>query len=143
MSYHHRQRGTLVLVTMGIFGVLILVIFATALSLSLAAIPLTVAALLVINFGWLDVRLDAKKLHLAFGVGWIRRSISLDRIAAAEVVKTRWFYGWGIRLTPKGWMWNTSGFDAVQLTYHDGKHFLIGSDDANRLAAAIEQAVNR
>ncbi len=145
MSYQHRQTGTLVLVTMGIAGVMILLVFgaATELPIAGATIPITLVALLMLNFGSLNVRLDGNNLEVAFGIGWIKRSIPLKRIESVQVTKTRWFYGWGIRLTPRGWLWNTSGFDAVELTYHNGKHFLIGTDDPDGLAAAIDQALAR
>lgn len=145
MAYQHRQIGTLVLTTMGIAGVVILLVFVFAkeLPLPLAIVPAAFIALAMLNFGTLTVRLDRQYVHVEFGIGWIRRAIPLERIAAAEVTKTRWYYGWGLRLTPKGWLWNTSGFDAVMLTYNDGKHFLIGSDDADGLAAAIEKELDR
>ena len=57
------------------------------------------------------------------------------------IVETRWFYGWGIRLTSRGWLWNTSGFDAVELTYLNGKRFIIGKDDPIGLAAEIQGAI--
>jgi hypothetical protein len=143
MAYQHRQRGTLVLTTMGIAAVMIVVLFAVADDLPLAAaiVPAVVIALLMLNFGSLSTHIEGQNLHIALGIGWIRRSIPLSTVTAAEVTQTRWFYGWGIRLTPKGWLWNTSGFNAVQLTYDNGKHFLIGSDDADGLATAIEKVI--
>ncbi len=144
MAYQHRQRGTLVLTTMGIAGAMILVIFAVASELPFASaiVPMAVVALLMLNFGSLTTRIEGSDLHIAFGIGWIRRCIPLSKVVAAEITKTRWYYGWGIRLTPKGWLWNTSGFDAVMLTYDNGKHFLIGSDDADGLAAAINKVLS-
>ena len=43
----------------------------------------------------------------------------------------------GIRFTPKGWLWSIWGFRTVLLTLSNGKHFLIGTDDPEALAAAL------
>ena len=67
---------------------------------------------------------DAQDVRLFFGMGIIRRTIPRQRIAQAEQVRNSWWYGWGIRLTPHGWMWSISGLDAVELTsLPGGKNF--------------------
>ena len=138
MSYQHTQRGTLVLVALGTAVLLMVIILAMG-QLAIGGTALVVCALLMVLFGSLTVTVDSTSIALRFGVGWVRRQISLQRVESAEVIRTRWYYGWGIRLTPRGWMWNTSGFDAVLLNYKDGKHFIIGTDDAAALAAEINQ----
>jgi hypothetical protein len=52
-------------------------------------------------------------------------------------VRTPWYYGWGIRLTPYGWLWNVSGTGGVELRFEDGGRFRVGSDEPDRLADAI------
>jgi hypothetical protein len=53
------------------------------------------------------------------------------------VAKTPWYYGWGIRLTPTGWLWNVSGLARVEVQFDDGHRFRVGSDEPNRLAEAL------
>jgi hypothetical protein len=124
---------------MGICALVMIVILIFT-SIVIGTTALAVCLLLMIMFGSLTVAVDNRAIEIEFGIGWIHREIPLENVDSAEVIKTRWFYGWGIRLTPKGWMWNTSGFDAVQLNYQNGKHFIIGSDDATALAETINQA---
>ena len=50
----------------------------------------------------------------------------------------RLYFGFGIRLTQHGWMWNISGLDAVELTYHNGKKFRIGTDEPEALLEALK-----
>jgi len=57
------------------------------------------------------------------------------------VVKNHWYYGWGIRLTPHGVLYNVSGFYAVELRLRTGKEFRIGTDVPQELDAAIRQAL--
>jgi hypothetical protein len=48
--------------------------------------------------------------------------------------------GWGIRIGLKGWAYNVSGDEGVQLTLANGKRILIGSQRSHELEEAIRQA---
>jgi hypothetical protein len=48
--------------------------------------------------------------------------VRLAEIVGCEPIRIRWWYGWGIHLTPYGWLYNVSGFDAVAITLRDGKN---------------------
>ena len=63
----------------------------------------------------------------------------MSDIRDAKAVKNRWYYGWGIRLSPHGWLFNVSGFDAVELEMANGVKYRIGTDEPDKLLAAIEQ----
>ena len=134
--YERRQRSPLILVALG--TLLLAAAFLLREEVEPGLILLTVVTLLLANFGSLTVRVDEGAVKLRFGVGLIRRTIPLDRIQAAARVRNRWWYGWGIRLTPHGWLWNVAGLDAVELRLQDGKVFRIGTDDPAGLAAAVE-----
>ena len=95
--------------------------------------------MVLLAFHSLTVQVDDAAIRLRFGPGLIARSIPLDQIATCRAVRNRWFYGFGIRYTFTGWMWNVSGLDAVELTYTSGKRFRIGTDDPQELAAAIRR----
>ena len=49
--------------------------------------------------------------------------------------------GWGIHLTPYGWLYNVSGFDAVAITLRDGREFAFGTDDPDGLTAGIRDPI--
>jgi len=76
-----------------------------------------------------------------FGIGLIRRRITLDRITSARPVGNNWIFGWGVRWIPGGWLWNVSGLDAVELALVNGRRFRIGTDEPEQLAAAIQGAL--
>tara|TARA_B100000959_G_scaffold278425_1_gene336741 strand:- start:483 stop:926 length:444 start_codon:yes stop_codon:yes gene_type:complete len=95
------------------------------------------AAILAFLFAGLRVQVTQEKVKLSFGVGLINKTILRTQICHAVIVRNSWWYGWGIRLTPHGWMWNISGLSAVQLTYQDGKSFRIGTNDPEGLLAAL------
>lgn len=98
--------------------------------------------LLAILFWGLAVKVNMLEVRLSFGVGIINKTILREQIAKVEQVRNSWRYGLGIRLTPHGWLWSTSGLDAVELTYHNGKKFRIGTDKPEILLNILDPALN-
>jgi hypothetical protein len=100
--------------------------------------PLLVALVL---FWKLRIKIDEQSLRWSFGIGIIRKRVRLNEIAGCEALRIRWWYGWGIHLTPFGWLYNVSGLDAVAITLRNGRKFALGSDDSHGLAEAIRVAI--
>jgi hypothetical protein len=96
-----------------------------------------VAGFVLLLFSTLTVIVRDGVMDVFFGPRLIRRRIPLRRIREVRVVRTPWYYGWGMRLTPSGWLWNVSGLQGVEVRFDDGHRFRVGSDDANRLAEAL------
>lgn len=147
-SYSHTQAGTFVRITMAvvIVGMLALAGFlgmrdpvAMWIFLAMAAVMVLVLFL----FHSLNVEIANSELRIRLGIGLIRKHFPVKEIAAAKVVRNRWWYGWGIRLTPHGWMFSVSGYDAVEITLNSGKKFRIGTDEPRKLHRAIESAMQR
>lgn len=101
---------------------------------------LIAVALLFIN---LTVTVDGKAVRIAFGVGLIRKNFPLDEIESVRAVRNSFWYGWGIRLTPHGWLFNVSGFDAVELQLRNGRRVRIGTDEPERLCETIRARLRR
>jgi len=94
-------------------------------------------------FGTLTTEIENGELRCRFGVGLVRKRFRLDSIEKAETVRNRWYYGWGIRYTPHGWMFNVWGLRAVEVSFRCGRRFRIGTDEPDRLARAINERVGR
>ena len=138
--YRHTQIGYLLLVALGGGLALILCLMAITGFNGVAAIAAVILAGCLWIFSSLTVTVDGDKLEVRFGPGFIRLSFLLSDIAAHRVVINPWYYGWGIKLIPGGWLYNVSGFRAVELQMANGKRYRIGTDDAEGLAQAIEEA---
>lgn len=99
-------------------------------------------------FCWLDTKVDEEAVVVSFTAGALRRRIPLSEIEATEVVTVPWYYGWGARLTPRGWLsgaprgwlYTVWGRRAVALRLRGERGFTIGSDEPEALLAAIEAA---
>lgn len=96
-----------------------------------------VLTLIYVGFLRLTVIVDRAEILLVYTFGWPRRRIDRDRVISAVPERIPLWYGWGIRRTPKGWMWNVWGRDAVLVTLTGGGGFLIGTDDPGGLVAAL------
>jgi hypothetical protein len=103
-------------------------------------ISLTISILFLITialFYKLTIKICNETLCASFGVGIIRKRVPVTEIATCEPIRIRWWYGWGIRLTPHGWLYNVSGWNAVAITLRNGRKFLLDTDDPHGLAETI------
>ena len=146
MVYQHTQTGLLTrrllraisIITAG-SGLFV------ALRSTLRSIPLLASSAIVFVcatlFDSLTVRVSHDLVEISFGIGIIRKQFDVGNIRRARVVKNKWYYGWGIRLTPHGWLYNVSGLDAVEILMDNGKQYRIGTDQPNELENAISTVI--
>ena len=146
MIYQHTQTGLLTrrllraisIITAG-SGLFV------ALRSTLRSIPLLASSAIVFVcatlFDSLTVRVSHDLVEISFGIGIIRKQFDVGNIRRARVVKNKWYYGWGIRLTPHGWLYNVSGLDAVEILMDNGKQYRIGTDQPNELENAINTVI--
>ncbi len=105
-----------------------------------AAVFLTLVAVLGgVGYGFssLTVEVTAEELTWRFGPGVFRGRVARADIVGATPVENPWWWGWGVHLTPRGWLYNISGLAAVEIIMRDGRTFRIGSDDSAGLARAL------
>lgn len=93
----------------------------------------------LVLFYKLRITIEDDTLCASFGIGIIRKRVPVADIAACEPIRIKWWYGWGIHLTPYGWIYNVSGFDAVAITLRDGRKFALGTDDPYGVGDAIRR----
>ena len=103
---------------------------------------LTGAIVLLVGtlFSSLTIVIEEGMLRVSFGPGLIRKKVRLADIASVRPIPVRWWYGWGIHLTPHGWLYNVSGWKAVEITLRDGRQFCLGTDEPENLLKAIQEA---
>ncbi|MFH1909787.1 MAG: hypothetical protein ABIJ72_01155 [bacterium] len=152
-SYKHTQIGYLMLVV----TLAVLVLFTWAQITARAEPPsvdsgtnFAVTAIMALilfvltSFATLTTLIDENYLRIKFGYGIFAKKFALNQIASVQAVKNHWYYGWGIRFWfwPYMWIYNVSGFDAVEITMRNEKIYRIGTDTPSELEAAIKQAIN-
>ena len=109
-----------------------------------AALPIGILVVAGALFTRLTIRVDSTAVRWYFGWGWPGGAIPLSAIDRAEVTRTNLVEGFGIHWTIwHGWLWNASGFQAVEIFKTDGGRVTLGTDDPQGLAAAIERSGKR
>lgn len=146
LIYSHRQVGTLIIVTLWIALVFCLWLGwgMPGSLLGPRLIPLAVAALLAVCawlFSSLTVEITDTQLHWRFGSGLIRSRVALAEIESFTLTRTRLYEGWGIHLTPRGWLYNVSGWRAVHIRLKNGRQFMLGTDEPEELVFALRDAI--
>ncbi|MGI8570300.1 MAG: hypothetical protein ACR2KT_15250 [Methylocella sp.] len=109
MKYHHAQTGHFLrwATVPGAIG-----LFAAGYVAGRGLLFVPIVAILG-GVGWifssLTVEVTANELIWFFGPGVWRKSIARDEILSATPVRNKWWWGWGIHLTPRGWLYNVAG----------------------------------
>jgi len=85
----------------------------------------------------MTVEISEKELRWHFRPGWPRKHVLLNEVASVEVIRTSFLNGWGIHYTPRGWLYNVSGFGAVAIRLRSGKQFCLGTDEPEKLARQL------
>lgn len=143
ISYKHTQVGYMILIPILIVLIVLGYIFTVLLPAFQWAGYLTIIILLValVLFASLTVIIENTLLEIRFGIGLIRKKFNLEDFELVGVVKSPWYYGWGIRIIPNGNLYNVSGFYSVELRRNDGTVVRIGSDEPEKLEEAIKQSM--
>lgn len=152
MKYKHTQIGYLILVL-----TLVVLAFFIWVNLLAAAEPpspdsgpnLAITSIMVLtvfilaSFVTLQIVVDSNSLRIKFGNGIYRKKFLLGDIKSVKTVRNRWYYGWGIRVWfwPKMWIYNVSGFDAVEIVLKNGKRYRIGTNEPKKLEQAIQRSI--
>jgi len=139
--YRHTQIGWVVLISVGmailLTGYIDLMEHNWIISLVLGMLTIC-----LILFGTLTVIVNSASIQVRFGPGLIKKRFRLNEISSCTIVRNHWWYGWGIRRTVKGWLFNVSGLDAVELSMRDGKFFRIGTDEPQKLNDFLKRRLN-
>ena len=136
VSYRHTQIGYLII---GLLGVGIAAVGYAAVTTSGGALMPVLLLLGAVLFlaPTLTTVVAGGVLEVFFGPGLIRRHINLNDIREVRIVTNPWYCGWGISWIGRGWLWNASGWRAVELELGDGRRFRVGSDEPEALAQAL------
>ncbi len=140
VRYRHTQLGAVVLVVVGLAAAAIIV---PAFFFRVPVGALIVAGVLLVCLGLfatLTVEVSDGRVAVRFGPGVIRAQLRAGEIRRVQVVRNRWYMGWGVRQLQRGWLYNVSGLDAVEVEMTSGEIHRIGTDEPGALAAAIREA---
>lgn len=136
-SYRHTQIGYLIIAVIGAAAAVSYAIVGPGAG-PFRAIYLLLGLVLAL-FYKLSIVVEDGWLRASFGLGLIRRRVDLREVREVRVVRSPWYYGWGLRWIPRGWLWRVSGFRTVELEFDNWRRFQLGSDEPEKLAEALRR----
>jgi len=137
--YKRTQRGSVLLWIIAAASAIILLAVLTAGGAYGTLLVLPALGLIAWLMSSLTVEASERDVCWWFGPGFWRKSVARADIVAARRVRNKWWYGFGIRWTPYGWLYNVGGLDAVQIDLASGRSLRIGTDDPDGLLRALSQ----
>ena len=127
----------------------ILIGFSHYYQLSEKPLPLTASILLIgflmlsmLTFYKLTIHINQEKITATFGLGIIKKTMLLSEIDknSIEKVSMPWYVGIGIRITPKGTLYNVKIGDSIFINNkQQTKTFLVGTDDFEGIKTALDK----
>lgn len=141
--YRHTQVGWAILVPFAVVLLLYLVFVLPMPNGRAMLVVLIPIAIIVLFFSALTVEVTDAEVRWSYGPKVRAQRVALSRVASARVVRNPWYYGWGVRLTPRGMLYNVAGTGAVEIELKSGTSFRLGSDEPERLRDALDAALSR
>ena len=99
-----------------------------------------VAGIFILLFHSMTIEVEGQTLRFWFGLGLLKRKIPVTEIENAERKHTPWYWGYGFRGVPDGWLYRVSGFETVLITLANGRKFRLGTDEPDALIKALPLA---
>lgn len=90
----------------------------------------------------LTIIVDNTTVSFKLGIGLLGKSYQISEIKSCNSVKNLWIYGVGIRKLPNGWLYNVSGFKAIELRFKNSTRVIrIGTDRPDEIAGVIKELI--
>ena len=143
-EYKHTQFGALTLTVLFLAGILTAYIILPMLAdgrLVVAFVTLGLYLLIVALFYAFTVEISDRKLKFWFGIRVISKSYSLEEIQSTKEVQNPWYYLWGIKSIPGGWLYAIGPGSAVEIVFKNSKIIRLGTNQPKELKQAIDDAI--
>jgi hypothetical protein len=95
-----------------------------------------------LGFYGMTVIVSDNQIQIKFGIGFYTKKIDLSAIDSISVTKYPVYYGYGIRMIPKGLLYSASGRHAIEIKIRDKKGVIqIGTNDWDNLKMVLEESI--
>lgn len=148
------QKSQISWIANGVFALMVLSLYliyitqwgTNPLPLAPFLIMLGVFIVLWLFFFRLTVKFNGSILQVIYGIGLITIKLKIDDLVSTKVIRTPWYYGLGIRITPGGMLYNIQGTKAVEIKYisnNKSKSVMIGSPEPERLKSVLDESFRK
>ena len=143
-EYKNTQFGALTIIILLLVGLLIAPITLSLLDegrLLVVLIMIALYLLVLALFYALTVQISDGKLKFWFGIGLISKTYSLNEIQSTQEVKDPWYYFWGVKSIPGGWLYAIAPGNALEIVLKNGKIVHLGTNQSKKLKEAMDEAM--
>jgi hypothetical protein len=139
--YRNTQTGYVIVYSLIAATIMVILIAATqGAPFPFWLLPLVLGVALFL-FATMTVTVTERLIQIVFGSGLIKKSVLLIDIESAAPARTKMWHGWGIHwIAPNMWVYNVSGFKAVELRMKRGGRILVGTNQPEELCNALWSA---
>jgi hypothetical protein len=152
-EYKYTQVGIVTILMILLVGAVIAFLFNAGLKstegqdaavLKVTVVVTGVFILALALFYSFTIQIADGKLNFWFGFGVIRKSFPIEGIRSCEIVRTPWYYGWGIKSIPGGWLYSIApGGRALELIFKDDRKIHLGTDRPGEIKQRIDMTIER
>jgi len=145
-DYKHTQYGMLMFAVFLFTGILIGVVAWAIISegrVAAAIIMICIYLFGVSLFYSFTVQVAAGKIKFWFGIGLFRKTYALSEIKSSRQVKNPWYYFWGVKSIPGGWLYAIAPGDALEIVLKNGLIVHVGTDQPKMLRQAVNAAIKQ
>ncbi len=148
-EYRYTQIGLVTILMILLAGAFTAFVIISGL-VSSAGPVLKVVGLVVVGFFVLvlaafysfTIQIAGGILNVWFGFGVGKRSIDIADIRSIQIVKTPWYYFWGIKSIPGGWLYSIApGGRALELVFMDNRVIHLGTDRPEEIKARLDPII--
>ena len=148
-EYRYTQIGIVTILMIALAGAFTSFVFNSGFE-SYAGLVRILAGLVVVGlfilalaaFYSFTIQIASGKLNFWFGFGVGKRSIDIADIRSIEIVKTPWYYFWGIKSIPGGWLYSIApGGWAIELVLTDGRKIRLGTDRPEEIKGRLASVI--
>lgn len=150
-EYRHTQVGVMTIIMILLTAAITAFIFYSSISstqgldvVMLKVVSLVVAGIFVLtlaSFYSFTIQIAEGNLNFWFGFGVSRKAFSIEGIRSVEIVKNPWYYFWGIKSIPGGWLYSIApGGWAIELIFKDKKKIRLGTNCPEEIKQRLDKA---
>ena len=93
-------------------------------------------------FNKITITITKTTLSFSMGIGLIKKTYQLSDIKSCTPIKNNIINGWGIRRILGGWLYNVSGFQAIELQFkNENKIIRIGTNKPDEVVAEVKKFI--
>jgi hypothetical protein len=101
-----------------------------------------VFVLALASFYSFTIQIADGKLTFWFGLGLGKKSFSIEGIRSVGTVKNPWYYFWGIKSIPGGWLYSIApGGRAIELIFKDSRKIRLGTNRSEEIKKRLDEAI--